>query len=148
MIKLFKAEYRIIELWFHSFYLYFTTNNTQHTYQHFLQLPNLLQTKYNYNTDIIETCWKEFLLKTPTVPTETEMLLAMTYNSKYFKCSTKMFNPFYKLKGKDRRARLLTFKTIKVDLTPKIQNIEFHQNVYLFMCELKNLFSGLTKILI
>lgn len=141
-----KADKRILEIWYHSFYLWYTMNNTQHTYADFLQLPYLLQTTKNYVPEIIENVWKEHLLTNPAPPTDDECLLAMAYESKLFKCSTRMFNPFYKLKGKDRRRKLLAFRNIKVQLTPKITHETFHRHLLDFIKEACYTFSNINAL--
>lgn len=138
-----KAEKRILEIWFHHFYMWYTQNNTRHTYNHFLMLPHFLQTNYNYDEDLIRACWTEHLLSNPTPPSEDESLLAMIHKSQIIKCSTSMFSPFYKLKGKERRIKINTFRTLKIQLTPKIQHETFHEHLLTYLLQLCYTFSNL-----
>jgi len=128
-----KADKRIIELWFHSYYLWYTISNVKNTWETFLQLPYLLQVKESYDPDNIFSVWRDFLLTEPRMPTDDEMLLAIGQGSSLFKPRTNMFEPFYRLKRKARKARVNSFRTLRVQLTPKIQDEHFHQNVLTYM---------------
>lgn len=135
-----KSDKRICELWLHAFYLYYTMSNVHHNHAHFLLLPELLQTKYNYDGALIAQLWKEFLTTNPTPPTDDEMLYAMIQNSKLFRCSPRLFNPFYKLKGKNRRIKINSFRELKIQLIPKIHHETFHDHLYLFIREVRDMF--------
>ena len=142
-----KPEKRILEIWFHHFYMWYISNNARHNHGHFLLLPSLLQTNMQFDEDLIADVWKAHLLSNPTPPTIDETLLAMGHTqSKLFKCSRKMFAPFYQLKSSERSVKMQSFRKLKVELVPKIHHETFHQNLLTYlkqMCYITTSLGGL-----
>ena len=142
-----EADKRTLEILFHHMYLWYTTNNTGHNYTHFLQLPYLMQTNRTYDPEIIEFEWKNYLIANPSPPNETESMIAIARDSKILRTSKNMFAPHYKLKGIDRRVKLLSFRNLKLKLKPKIENNRFHDNLLEYFKQVNYMYKSLRGII-
>jgi hypothetical protein len=138
---------RLIELWFQNFYLWYTFNNTKHTFKDFFKIPELLQTNIKYDIDLIEKGWLDFLTKTPEVPTDREMALAYLKPSNSIKLCPRRFQPFFKPKYNLRRKAMIQRYTYNMDLNPKIKEAGWHEEILKFAKQFQYIAQGFNNII-